>query len=132
VTAVRERWTRWWFVPAAPDNLAVCRIMFFAATLLYYLTRDVSAWAGVSGVFWDPIWIFDGRLRLPLLSVGRPVLSAPALEGIQVTWKIALALSCVGFLTRLSTAVSFASAGTSSGCRPISATRATSSRFSSS
>jgi len=107
VTAVGERWTRWWFAPAAPVNLAVCRIVFFAAMLMYYLPRDVSAWANVSSVFWDPIWIFDGRLRLPLLSAGHPVLSARTLDVIQVAWKIALALSCVGFLTRVSTAVSF-------------------------
>ena len=91
----------------APDNLAVCRIVFFGAMFFYYLPRDVSAWAGVSSAFWDPVWIFDGRLRLPLLSATHPVLSTRTLDVIQVAWKIALALSCAGVLTRVSTAVSF-------------------------
>src|SRR5438034_6053812 len=96
---LRERWMRFWFEPASPRNLGICRALFFGALLFFYLRRDFSAWAEVSNVFWLPIWLFR-RFHLPLLSEDR-------LAIVQVVWKVALGLSCIGLLTRLSTLIAF-------------------------
>jgi len=97
---VRQSWRLFWFQPATPVNLAVCRGLFYGALFLFYLRTDFSVWADVSPAFWLPISLFR-HLHLPLLP------KAP-LIAIQVVWKSALALSCVGLCTRLSTLTAFA------------------------
>jgi hypothetical protein len=92
-------WRRFWFEPTPPTNLGICRVLFYGAFFLYYLPYDFSTWAAVPREFWDPIWLFQ-RLHLPILS-------ADALTLLQAIWKTALALSCVGLLTRLSTSAAF-------------------------
>jgi uncharacterized membrane protein YphA (DoxX/SURF4 family) len=99
VRRARARWKRFWFEPAAPVNLGICRWLFFGALLLLYRRRDFSAWAEVSDAFWMPIWLFE-TLHLPALS-------ADALATLQLSWRLALALSCVGLFTRFSTAFAF-------------------------
>jgi hypothetical protein len=94
-----KRWRSFWFEPAEPTNLGICRVLFFGAFFLYYLRQDFSAWAGVAKVFWMPIPLFQ-RLALP-------VFPASTLMVLQGLWKTALALSCLGFLTRVGTALSF-------------------------
>ena len=94
-----ERWMHFWFEPAGPANLGLCRVLFFGAFFLFYLPQDFSLWGEVSHVFWSPIWLFQ-KLHLP-------VFSSDVLAILQIIWKVALALSCVGLLTRLSTACSF-------------------------
>jgi hypothetical protein len=97
--SARERWLRFWFEPSSPLSLGICRVLFFGFLLVLYVPRDFAAWGRVSSVFWEPTWLFQ-VLRLPLLP-------APALELLQWVWKAALALSCVGLLTRLATGVAF-------------------------
>jgi hypothetical protein len=94
-----ECWRHFWFEPASPFNLGFCRVLFFGALFLFYLPSDFSVWAGVESVFWKPIWLFS-RFHLPVLSTDILVI-------IQVLWKLALGLSCIGLLTRLSTFTSF-------------------------
>jgi hypothetical protein len=96
---LRERWGRFWFEPAPPTDLGACRALFYGALLLLYLDRDFSAWGEVSLVFWMPTTFFR-ILHLP-------VLSPDALVVLQVIWKAALGLSCLGLFTRLSTATTF-------------------------
>lgn len=93
------KWTRFWFEPAEPANLGICRMIFFGMLFLFYLPDDFSAWAEVSDVFWMPITLFR-HLHLP-------VLSGNELIAIQVTWKVALGLSCIGLFSRFSTIMSF-------------------------
>jgi hypothetical protein len=88
-----------WFEPVEPLNLGLCRVLFFGAFLLFYLTEDFSAWAEVSDSFWMPIAPFE-ILHLP-------VLSSALLNVLQITWKMSLALSCLGLFTRASTVSSF-------------------------
>jgi len=97
--ALRAAWNRFWFAPASPENLACCRLLFYGGLLYFFGTRDFSALAGVDAVFWKPIWLF----RL----VGLPKPSAEVLKVVQTVWRFSLAASCVGFLTRLATGVSF-------------------------
>ena len=94
-----QRWQRFWFDPAPPFGLDICRIVFFGAVFVYFLGRHFSAWGEVSLALWKPIWLFDYS-HLPVL---RPMVLA-ILEGI---WKAALFSSCIGFFTRVSTFVAF-------------------------
>jgi len=98
IPRLRAGWDRFWFAPATPENLGFCRLLFFAGVLVF-TRRDYSALAGVSAVFWKPIWWF----RL----LGFPQPSRELLETLQVIWRLALAASCVGVWTRAATAVSF-------------------------
>jgi hypothetical protein len=92
-------WEHFWFEPASPSNLGLCRLGFFGAIFYLYLGQDFSGWGLVSDVFWMPVYLFQ-RLRLP-------VLPSETLALLQVVWKIALLTSCLGLLTRLSTITSF-------------------------
>ena len=94
------RFRRWWFDPELPDDLGLCRLLFFALLLAYYLPVSHVGWGSIPASFRNPIWLFE-RLRLPIL----PDEGLAVLVGV---WKAALVLSCVGFLTRVSTAVAFA------------------------
>jgi hypothetical protein len=92
---LRARWWQFWFEAALPTNLGLCRVLFYGALFMLYLPDDFSAWATVSKVFWEPIWPFQ-RFHLPLLP-------SELLTIVQVCWKAALGLSCIGFCTRFST-----------------------------
>jgi hypothetical protein len=96
VAALARAWWVFWFTPGRPENLGVCRLLFFGGMLLLYGPRDFSEWAHVDPVFWRPVMLIHA-LRLPLFS-------AEVLSLLQAVWKTALALSCVGLLTRVSTA----------------------------
>jgi hypothetical protein len=96
---VRGGWNHFWFGPSSAENLGICRVLFFAG-VLYFGWRDYGPFGGVADAFWKPIWWFR------LLSFPKP--SVEALRLIQTAWRIALAASCLGLLTRLATAVSFA------------------------
>jgi hypothetical protein len=68
--ALRERWHRYWFDAEAPDNLGLCRALFYGLILLLYLDVSWSEWADVSRVFWEPITLFK-CLHIPVLSPAR-------------------------------------------------------------
>lgn len=93
-----DGWLAYWFAPQSPFNLAVCRVLFFGAMFLLYLPQDFSLWASVTDALWSPTFLF----MLPLLLVGEP-----ALNIMQIVWKAALLLSCLGLFTRASTVTSF-------------------------
>jgi predicted DCC family thiol-disulfide oxidoreductase YuxK len=90
-------WWRFWFTPALPTDLGVCRLLFFGLLALFYLPHDFSGWGNVSEAYWLPIWLFD-RLHIPPLSTG-------ALHGLQIVWKISMALAAIGLFARVSMAV---------------------------
>lgn len=92
---IRARWNHFWFEPSGPTDLGVSRILAYGILLALFWSRDTSAWASVPHAFWMPIPLF-GLLHLPLLS-------GPVLHVLDVTWKVALGLSCVGAWTRIST-----------------------------
>ena len=75
-------------------NLGACRILIFAFAILYYAPRDVTQWAAVPGVFWNPMLLFR------VLGLGVP--SEGALLGLQWIWRASLVLSCAGWFTRIS------------------------------
>ena len=97
--ALRERWRYFWFEPASPNNLGLCRIIFFAGIFLFYLPYDAAAWGQVSHVFWLPTWLFQ--------SLHLTVLSSASLSVLQSIWRVSLILSCIGLFTSLSTLIAF-------------------------
>ena len=103
IRALRERWQHFWFVPAAPENLGICRALFYGLVLALYVDVSWSDWAEVSPVFWEPITLFK-RLHLPVLGAG-------ALAVLGVAWKIALLLAALGLFTRWSALAAFAIGG---------------------
>ena len=94
-----QRWMRFWFEPATPTTLGVCRALFCGAFLLMYFKQDLTEWVPVSKAFWMPISLFRD-LRLP-------VFSAQTVQVLQTAWKAALVLSGLGLWTRWSTATAF-------------------------
>lgn len=97
--AWRERWMRFWFEPASPTNLGVCRMLFFTATLWQYGPVDFSVWAAVSDAFWLPVPLFRD-LHLAVAPAG-------VLQALQIVWKASLVLAAIGYRTRWSTAAAF-------------------------
>ena len=94
-----DRWTRFWFEPTTPDNLGLCRILFYGLLFIYFVPVDYTGWGTIPHSFFAPVWPFE-KFRIPVL--GDPYLALAA-----AVWKAALLLSCVGFFTRVSTAVAF-------------------------
>jgi hypothetical protein len=99
VAEVVDRWSRFWFAPTPPDNLGVCRVLFYALLLGYFATTRYDGWATIPRSFYDPIWPFE-KFHIPILR-------DPYLGIAAAAWKVSLLLACLGFLTRLSTAVAF-------------------------
>lgn len=97
--AIKRRWEQFWFAPKEARTLGVCRLLFFGLMFWHYVDQRFAPWADVSRAFWQPIWVFE-KFHIP-------VLPGSALFAGEVVWKIALALACVGLLTRFSTATAF-------------------------
>jgi hypothetical protein len=91
---LRSGWCRFWFAPASPENLGICRLLFFGGLLLYFLRSDFSVYAGdVAPVFWRPTW--SGRRLFPS---GPPAEHTVVL--LQAAWKVSLAMASAGLLSR--------------------------------
>jgi hypothetical protein len=95
-----RRWNAFWFAPGYAVDLGICRALFFGALFLWQVGHDFSAWGSYSPVFWMPIWLFE-RLHIPLLQPS-------AIAWVQIVWKVSLALSALGFLSRPAMVVAFA------------------------
>ena len=93
------RWNRFWFAPVLPDNLGVCRVLFYGLLLAYFATVRYDGWATIPRSFYDPVWPFE-KFHIPILR-------DPYLGLAAAAWKAALLLACAGFLTRFSTAIAF-------------------------
>ena len=93
-------WRKFWFSPAPAAGLGLARGVFFGGLFLLSLRHDFRGWGEVSGALWNPIAIFH--------RFGIPVLPVRALGILQNVWRVSLALSAVGLLTRASVFVSFA------------------------
>jgi hypothetical protein len=91
---VLNRWTRFWFEPTTPTDLAVSRCVFFAGLLLVYSGEDFSAWGAVSPAFWMPLPLFSA-LHLSQFSVRE-------LQILQTLWRVALLFSAIGLFARAS------------------------------
>ena len=64
---------RFWFEPASPLNLGICRFVWLGTIFfMRYAWVDFSAWSDVDRLFWRPTAFFD------LLGIGPPAESAKA------------------------------------------------------
>jgi len=95
---MRARWNAFWFAPASPLGLALCRIVFYGGLALGFAGTPFADWADVAPVFWRPTWSFA--------ALGLGVLPPAPLAIVAWTWKLALVAACVGLATRLSTITS--------------------------
>ena len=93
---LRARWERFWFEPAPALDLGISRVLFFALMFAVYVRKDFASFAGVSEVFWQPVWPFR-VLHLPPPAHG-------FLSVVQALWKVSLLFSCVGLASRVATA----------------------------
>ncbi len=99
MSAAARAWDRFWFTPQSATDLAICRVLFFGGLLYQRWWIDSGPWTELDEAFWFPLRIFQ-ILHLPLLS-------ASILGALDQIWLLALAASCVGLLTRVSTATAF-------------------------
>jgi hypothetical protein len=97
MNTVALRWMRFWFEPTEPFNLAVCRILCFAALFALNWSYNITALAAPPESFWFPIPLFD------VLSIPKP--SAGFLLAVATVWRLSLVTSCIGLFTRASTVV---------------------------
>lgn len=93
------RWHAFWFEPAPAQGLGAFRIVLYAALLANTFRADLSAWGAVDPLFWDP------PPAIAALGLGPP--SPRALAVLQACFRAALALSCLGALTRPSSLAAF-------------------------
>jgi len=98
--SVRNRWNRYWFEPAPPIGLAICRVLFFGAFLVYYLRISYTELADVPPHSWHAIW--------PFVLVGIRLPSALTLNVLQWLWWASLLGACVGAAYRWTSLAAFA------------------------
>jgi hypothetical protein len=88
---------RFYFSPAEPVGLAICRIWLYAFVIYVVLDNDLRQWASVPGELWRPIlllhWVPTSLLSVEVLGAARIALLAAA------------ACSLLGLATRFSTRI---------------------------
>jgi hypothetical protein len=98
--SVRNLWNRYWFEPAPPIGLAICRALFFGAFLLYYLRINYTELADLPPHSWHAVWPFD------LVGIRFP--SPLTLNVLQWLWSASLLGACVGVAYRWTSLAAFA------------------------
>jgi hypothetical protein len=94
--AAYDAWlAQFYFTPASPVSLAICRIWLYAFVIYVIFDNDVRLWSGVPIDLWRPIlllsWVPPSLLSLEVLSAARLALLAAA------------GCSLLGFRTTIST-----------------------------
>jgi hypothetical protein len=83
------------FHPATPDDLAICRILFFGCLFIQYLGFDFAGWGAMPASFQNPLPLFR------LFHI--PILSMKYLAMLEGAFKLSLLGACLGRFTKLST-----------------------------
>lgn len=100
MSALAVAWSRFWFTPAAPHMLGLCRAFFFASFYLLYLTQEDLRWYALfPDGFFQPRSFF---VWLPFASPGWETL-----DKFVTTFELCVVLAALGLLTRMATAISF-------------------------
>lgn len=88
------------FEPRSPGNLGFCRMLFFGLVLWFHWPVDFTVWSTLPASFDNSAFpLFDW--------LGLPIASTRTLAILEGFWKLSLLLSCIGFLTRISTLTAF-------------------------
>lgn len=98
---IGDAWWAFWFRPAPPLPLALCRVLFYAMLLALYGGTDFRFVAELAPLHWEPV-----SFLTVLAPVGPP--SADVIGVLQLVWKTGLVASLAGLATRVSTAVACA------------------------
>jgi hypothetical protein len=93
--ALSERVEAFFFRPTAPNDLGMCRMLFYGCLLFQYLGTDFASYGELPASFYNTLPLFR-LLHIPILSVRYLAM----LEG---AFKLALLGACLGKFTRLST-----------------------------
>ena len=94
---------RWLFAPQSPATLGTCRAVVCGLLLLHYLPADFRGWDAVAASFYEPVGVWS-------LLPGPATLPDAAVGVVQLLWKGALLLGCVGLFTRPAMWAAFAGA----------------------
>jgi hypothetical protein len=97
IRSVIAAWDRFWFAPQPAGDLAVCRILFYGGIFCWRMTMDSGRWGELGQAFWFPIRLFR--------DLGLPLLDPSTLRALDFVWLVAVALACIGWMTRASTFV---------------------------
>ena len=111
IRSLGQRWNRFWFEPVSADNLGLCRIILYGSMFSVLLAEPCAVQIVGLACRLRPLGQSLQRFLDPGLAFqdfASPADSRRAsLIAVQIVWWLALAMSCVGLLTRFSTAVSF-------------------------
>ena len=100
MSALAAAWNTFWFAPAAPWPLGLCRAGFFASFYVLFLTRiDLRWYALFPPEFYQPRGFF-AWLSLPMPTWG-------AMGWLVTAFEISVMLAAVGLLCRLATLSAF-------------------------
>src|SRR5687768_525265 len=92
---MNDRLVRFFFAPRSPNNLGLCRLLFFALMFWFFARVDYSTWGDLPASMQNN--------RIPLFRwLGLPVLDSKALAIIEFIWKTTLLTSAIGLFTRFS------------------------------
>jgi len=90
-----RRVQQFFFRPTPPNDLAICRILFYALLFVQYLGTDFAGYGDLPASFYNTLPLFH-LLHIPILSV-------KYLAMLEGAFKLALLGSCLGRFTKLST-----------------------------
>ena len=96
---VRSRWDAFWFEPSTPTGLAICRVLFFGAFLLYFLRIDYRELGDVPPHSWRAVW--------PFAQLGISLPSDATLNVLQWLWRGSMFAACIGFAWRWASLAAF-------------------------
>ena len=100
MSALVAAWNTFWFAPAAPRSLGLCRAGFFASFYMLFLARtDLRWYALFPPGFYQPrsffAWLF------------LPMPSWDVMNGLVTAFEISVILAALGLMTRMATLAAF-------------------------
>ena len=100
MSALAAAWNTFWFAPAAPWPLGLCRAGFFASFYILFLSRTDLRWYALFPPGFHQPRSFFAWLSLPLPSWD-------VMGWLVTAFEISVILSALGLLTRLATLTAF-------------------------
>jgi hypothetical protein len=96
-TTFTNRAWQFFFRPAMPNDLGICRFLFYGCLFIQYLGTDFAGYGDLPTSFYNTLPLFR-LLHIPILSV-------KYLAMLEAAFKLGLLGACVGRFTKLSSFV---------------------------